>query len=234
MKLAIMQPYYIPYIGYWQLIADADVFVIYDDVNYIKNGWINRNRILINGSPRYINLPVIGASPNKLINEISTNYDEKSKKKSLRMIDNAYRKAPQYEGVLSLFQEMINFEGDNLALFLEHSIRLFAKYMHMDTEILMSSDLDKDTSLRGQDKVIDICKRLSADEYVNTSAGSHLYSFEDFAAAGISLQFITTKIIEYTQFKNDFCPNLSILDVLMFNDVVAVESFLRSYDIATS
>ncbi|CDD67911.1 wbnG protein [Eggerthella sp. CAG:368] len=231
MKLGIMQPYFVPYIGYWQLLAAVDKYVVYDDVNYIKGGWINRNRTLVNGKPAYFNLPIIGASSNKLINEISVNIDSRAIGKCLRGLEASYRKAPYYKDVYPVFEKILTFQEDNLARFLLNSFVVVMDYLSVNTELIMSSDLKKDNSLHAQDKVLHICELLGATEYYNAIGGQELYSFDAFDSKKINLKFLKTDEIAYKQFKNDFCPNLSIIDVLMFNSVEAVKGFLDSYSL---
>lgn len=229
MKIAIMQPYFLPYLGYWQLIEAVEAFVIYDDVNFIKGGWINRNRILIDGKVHYINLPMKGASSNKKINEISVNREEF--KHMINVIDAAYRKAPYYEEAMSLIDEIVSYDTNNLAEFVSNSIFVICEYLDIKTKILISSELEKDNSLKGQDKVIDICKRLGADQYINAIGGTGLYNADDFWNSGIQLSFIRGKDISYNQFSMPFFSNLSILDVLMFNIKLDIQGMLNNYDI---
>lgn len=231
MKLGIMQPYFVPYLGYWQLMNQVDTYVVYDDVNFIKNGWINRNRILVNGAPVYYRLNAIGASPNKLINEVSIDTSEKTIAKSLKTIEQAYKKAPYFEEVYPLISEALAYETDNLADYLHHTIVVIKDALDMNTEIVLSSQLDKNCSLAGSEKVIHICKLLGATEYYNAIGGKELYSRDDFANNGIELKFLQMHPISYPQFKNEFEPGLSIIDVLMFNGIEGTKSLLNAFDI---
>ena len=229
MKVGVMQPYFLPYIGYWQLMNAVDRYVIYDDVNFINRGWINRNRILLNGHPHYLNVPMSGASQNKKINEIGVNTDRRLAQKSLRLIQAAYRKAPYYAQIYPLVENIICQEESNLAAFVSRSIYKIAGYLDIKTELLVSSQLEKDDSLHGQDKVLDICERLGATEYYNAIGGQKLYDFSAFRARGIALKFLRTQDIVYSQPGASFEPNLSILDVLMYNDKEKVKQFLHAY-----
>lgn len=229
MKIGIMQPYFVPYIGYWQLMNLVDRYVIYDDVNFIKGGWINRNRILVNGEPKYFNVPMIGSSPNILINEVKVDHNEAIIRKNLRSIEGAYRKAPYYEVVYPMLEDILWCEEENIAKYLEHSFRVISEYLEIQTELLMSSDLDKDNTLKGQDKVLDICRQLHATKYYNAIGGQELYSYEVFKGHGIQLHFVKTQNISYKQFENEFQPNLSIIDVMMFNPKNKVKEYLESY-----
>ena len=228
MKLGIMQPYFLPYIGYWQLINAVDKYVIYDDVQFIKGGWINRNNILINGQKQLFNLILSGASPNILINEITV---QDNQTKLIRTIELNYKKAPMYQQVFPLFLHIMEHSDKNLAKFIGNSIVEISKYLSIETEFIYSSTLDKDNTLRAQDKILNICKLLNANKYINAIGGADLYSKDDFNKVGIELSFLETKIEPYKQFKNEFVPYLSILDVLMFNDVESINIMFNKYNL---
>ncbi|WP_395167007.1 WbqC family protein [Francisella salimarina] len=226
MKVAVMQPYFFAYIGYWQLINAVDVFVIYDDVNFIKKGYINRNNILLNNKPYRITLELLGASQNKLINEI---YLGDNKPNILKIIKQAYSKAPYFRDVYNLLEKIMTDEEKNLGLFLEKLIRNVSSYIGIDTRFIRSSELDKDNNLRGQDKILQICQLLDADVYINAIGGKELYDKQSFFDKSISLNFIESEIVEYPQFGNEFCGYLSIVDVLMFNSVSDIKEVLNNY-----
>ena len=229
MKVGIMQPYFLPYIGYWQLINAVDKYVIYDDVNFINRGWINRNRILLNGKDKMITLSLREASQNKLIKEIELVNNEKEKIKLLKTISQSYQKAPFYNLVYPLIEEILNFKELNLGKFLENSIKKIAEYLEINTTILISSEIEKDNTLKGKDKILDMCKRLGATKYYNAIGGQELYSYDEFKKNGIELNFLKTNEISYIQYKNDFIPNLSILDVMMFNSKEEIKNILENY-----
>lgn len=231
MKLGIMQPYFFPYIGYWQLMNAVDKYVIYDDVNFIKGGWINRNRILMNGEGKMINLQLHNASPNKLINEVEVFGDPIYNKKLLKTIDACYKKAPYFSDVFPLIENIITQDEKNLARYLEYSIRQICEYLSISTELIISSIINKDNALKGQGKVIDICKVLGADEYYNTVGGQNLYSYNDFAAQRLQLRFLEAKPVTYQQFENEFVPNISIIDIMMFNSIEDIKKLLEQYEL---
>lgn len=232
-KIGVMQPYFFPYIGYWQLMNAVDKYVIFDDVNYINKGWINRNRILINGQPNFFNLPLVGASQNKLINEIEVNKQEKSYLKNLRTVEMAYKKAPYFQEVFSLFEKVIQSDEINLAKYLKNSIEIVSRYLSINTELLLSSEIEKNCSLKGQEKILEICKNLGGTEYYNAIGGVELYSQDLFRSNGINLSFVKTNNIEYKQYENEFCPGLSILDVMMFNSPEEIRMFLDDFELVT-
>lgn len=234
MKIGIMQPYFFPYLGYWQLMDKVDLYVIYDDVNYINRGWINRNRILFNGMPRYFNLPVRGASQNKLINQIEVDKDEKKKRRSLAILKEAYHKAPFFDEIYPIVKEMLSSDADTASSFLADSFRFICLYLGIKTERILSSQIRKDTSLRGEDKIIDICNKTGADHYVNAIGGAGLYHEEKFRKHGIELSFLKTDDIKYEQFGNGFVENLSIIDVMMFNSREETRKLLKKCEIISS
>lgn len=238
MKLGIMQPYFFPYIGYWQLMNAVDTYVIYDDVNYINRGWINRNRILINGKPSYINLPLVGASHTKLINQISVDSNPKLIAKNLTTVHHAYAKAPYFHEVMPIIEEVLGCGIESLPEYLQNSFRIVGEYLGITTNLIMSSSLKKDCSLRGQDKIVDICMLLQATEYYNAIGGIELYLPEVFERYGIELSFLKTGDVEYPQYSQNkngygFQPNLSIIDVMMFNSPDTINEMLDNYMMIT-
>ncbi|MFR3072695.1 MAG: WbqC family protein, partial [Paeniclostridium sp.] len=213
------------------LINAVDQYVIYDDVSFIKGGWINRNRILINNEPKLFNIQMQGASPNKLINEIEVSANDIWKKKLLKTIQNSYSKATFYKDVYPILENIINYDEKNLSRYLENSIKEICKYLNIDTNIVVSSSINKNNDLKAQDKVIEICKILGASEYYNSIGGEALYSKTDFKNQNLELKFLRTKDIEYKQFNDDFTSNLSIIDVMMFNSVESIKLKLNDYDL---
>lgn len=231
MKLGIMQPYFMPYIGYFQLINAVDKYVIYDDVNYIKAGWINRNRILINNEIKYFNINLKKASQNKLINEIEILNDEKSLLKEIKKIEYNYKKAPFYKEAFELLSNVMLSQKENLGEFNENAIKSICSYLSINTQIITSSSIRKDNNLKGEDKIIHICNILKADEYYNAIGGVDLYHEDKFKNKNINLKFIKTNNIQYKQFTNKFANNLSILDVIMFNSKEKIKEYLLDYEI---
>lgn len=228
-KVGVMQPYFFPYIGYWQLMNAVDKYVIYDDVNYINRGWIHRNRILVNGQPKYYNLPMLGASQNKLINQIVVNNDEKEINRNLSIIRDAYSRAPYYKTVQPILEKIITCKEENVAKYIGYSFEVLCEYLGINTELIMSSSLNKNCKLKGQEKIIDICKILEADEYYNAIGGQELYSHEEFEKVEMRLHFLKTDEIVYPQFQNEFQSNLSIIDVMMFNSSDEISDMLKRY-----
>jgi len=228
MKVAIMQPYYLPYIGYFQLINAVDMFVIYDDVQYIKGGWINRNNIIINNEKFMFNLLLNGASSNKLINEITINPNQT---KFLKTLKNAYGRTVNYNLIYPIICRLFQINEINLSKFIGNNIREICDYLNIQTKIIYSSELYKDNNLKSQDKVIQICNILKADKYINSLGGQSLYDCKEFEENGLELLFLKPNIQSYKQFNNEFIPNLSIIDVLMFNSVDQISYMLHQYEL---
>ncbi|NBA75204.1 hypothetical protein GOQ04_06580 [Emticicia sp. ODNR4P] len=231
MKLAIMQPYIFPYIGYFQLIKAVDKFVIYDDVNFINRGWINRNRILVNGKDSLFTIPLKEASQNKLINDIDVNWDDAWKSKWLKTLEQSYKKAPFFQQVLPIIEQTLGQEKTIFSEIIVENLRLINAYLGITTEIISSSSIYQNTELKAQTRIVDICLQEKANHYINPIGGIELYQKEVFEEKGIQLNFIKSKPVQYPQLKNEFVPWLSILDVLMFNSVEQIQTFLDSYEL---
>lgn len=231
MKLAIMQPYIFPYIGYFQLIKAVDKFVLYDDVNFINRGWINRNRILVNGKDSMFSIPLKDASQNKLINEINVNWDNNWKSKFLKTIEQSYKKAPFYADILPIIEKTIEAGGGQFSSIIEQNLRLICEYLDIKTEIISSSSIYQNADKKAQERILDICLQEKANHYINPIGGLELYNKDIFAKENKTMNFIKSKSVEYKQFKNDFVPWLSIIDVLMFNSREEINKFLDNYEL---
>ncbi|PWF48908.1 WbqC family protein [Massilia glaciei] len=218
MRLAIMQPYFFPYLGYFQLIASVNKFVFYDDVNFIKNGWINRNRVCAAGAPRYITVPLSAASPFQKINQIMVQPGELWRKKMLEGMRHTYSKAPNFRGVFELFSEVLTADEPSMACLAKNSVRAVSDYLGLQTEFVMTSAAYGNTGLSGAARVIDICIKENATDYYNPPGGKELYDADEFTSAGLGLHFVTPQLPQYRQFSKEFIPGLSIIDVLMFAD----------------
>lgn len=231
MKIGIMQPYFFPYLGYWQTLNAVDKYVIYDDVNYIKRGWVNRNNILINGQKHMITIPLDGASQFLPINQIKITSCAKDKEKLLKTLEQAYKKAPYFNVVYPMVRDVIMEDTCLLTNALVKQFKTIAQYLDIKTELIVSSTLDKDNSLKAQDKIIHICKLLGGTHYVNAIGGQELYNPEDFKQNGLELSFLQTQFTPYKQFKNGFMPGLSMIDILMFNEPAGIKTMLNAYSL---
>jgi hypothetical protein len=231
MTIAIMQPYIFPYIGYFQLINAVDKFVIYDDVNFINKGWINRNNILVSGQAHLFTIPLKDASQNKLIYEVELAVNDPWKKKFLKTIQQSYLKSPNYQKVFLLIEEIVNFEAGTIAELTLHALQKICGHMNITTEIVPSSSVYNNTELKAQDRILDICKQEKAIHYINPIGGMELYDKNKFEKEGIKLNFIKSTASPYPQFKNAFVPWLSIIDILMFNDAESVDKLLKEFEL---
>ena len=231
MTLGIMQPYFLPYVGYWQLLAAVDRFVVYDNIQYAKKGWINRNRFLRNGADAFFTLPLKKGSDflNVADRALADDFDPKT---LLNPLAAAYRKAPFFNDVFPMVEAIVTAAPRNLFDYLHHSLVTTANYLEIRTPIVVSSELPIDHDLQGERKVLAICQAVGATRYLNAIGGRGLYSAPAFAELGIDLKFIESRPITYRQYDNPFVPGLSIVDVMMFNSRDAVHAMLGEYDLA--
>lgn len=228
MKLAIMQPYFFPYIGYFQLINAVDQFVIYDNIKFTKKGWINRNRILTNGKDEIISLPLKKDSDFLNVNErFLAKTWELERKKMLNKISESYRKAPYYKDIIIIIEKCLFYDNTNLFNFILNSIQTINDFLLINTKIIISSSIDIDHKLKSEEKVVAICNFLNATTYINPPGGINLYNQERFKLNKINLVFQKNNEFTYNQFENNFIPSLSIIDVLMFNDKEKVIKILN-------
>lgn len=225
-----MQPYLFPYIGYFQLINSVDEFVIYDNIQYTKKGWINRNRIISNGQIKTITLPLKKDSDylNVVERYVSPEW-HKERVKVVNQIVSYYRKSEQFENVFPIIEKCLFSNKINLFDFIYDALIEINNYIGINTTIKISSQLDIDHNLKSKEKVIEICKNLNACTYINAIGGQKLYDKDEFASHQIDLKFISANPITYNQFNTDFVPWLSIIDVLMFNSKEKISEFLNNY-----
>jgi hypothetical protein len=232
MRLGIMQPYFFPYIGYFQLMNAVDEFIVYDNIEFTKKGWINRNRILVNGHDSFITLPLKKDSDYLDVRDryLADSWSAE-RIKMLNRIKESYRKASKFEAVYSLVEKCICFEDNNLFNFILNSLSQVKEYLEIRTFLIVSSTIPIDHALKSERKVIAICKARNADSYLNPIGGTKLYDKEQFMSEGIDLHFLETDGLSYTQFGNGFIPWLSILDVMMFNSKKSIMKMLSQYNL---
>jgi len=225
-----MQPYFFPYIGYFQLINAVDEFVVYDNIEYTKKGWINRNRILMNGQDVYITLPLKRDSDYLDVSErfLADSWSHESKA-MLNRIAGAYHKAPNFSFVYPLIEKCILFDENNLFRFIFNSLSLVNEYLQIRTPMLLSSTISINHELKAEKKVVALCQARHATEYINPIGGMSLYRKDDFQQEGLDLHFLKSNDIAYKQFGHDFIPWLSIIDVMMFNSREEIKRYLNSF-----
>lgn len=234
-KLAIMQPYLFPYMGYWQLLAAVDKFILLDDVNYINRGWINRNRIAVGGRPTWLTVPLQNASQNRLICDINIVPDNRWKETMLRMVSTAYAKAPESANVLALFNHWLQGASGNLSAALYESIKQVAATLGIGTTIVPSSRIYPKNGLKGQDRILDICLREGASIYVNPPGGQEIYDAQVFQRADIELLFLQPDLHvgQLRTGANDGTV-LSILDLMMHNPPNTLAAAIKQYDLQSA
>ncbi len=232
MKLAIMQPYFLAYIGYFQLISSVDKFVIGDNLQYTRRGWFNRNKILNNGKefPFVIPIKKEGSYKNvNLINLAKNSHAERGE--ILARIKHFYSKAPYYSANYPIIRKIFLHDSSNLFDFIDYSIREITTHLNINTQFILASSLDIDRGKSGYERIIEICKHLNTDIYINPIGGTKLYDKNFFLKEGIELKFIKSKNIVYRQFNHEFVPWLSIIDVLMFNSIEEINEMLNQYEL---
>lgn len=227
MKVAIMQPYFFPYIGYFQLIRTVDLFIVYDNIKFTKKGWINRNRMLQNGKDSLFSLPLKNDSDSRDVCDRMLVVDF-NRDKLLNQIRGAYLNAPYFVQTFALIEQVVWNEEQNLFRFIHRSIIKTCQHLGLTTEIRVSSDIAIDHDLKNQDKVLAICEAIGAKTYVNAIGGTELYSKGEFLARGVELKFVKSRPFEYPQFGSEFVPWLSIIDVMMFNPLEAIRECIAS------
>lgn len=232
--IAIMQPYFLPYIGYWQLIAAVDEFVIYDHIKYTKKGWINRNRFLQNGKDDLFSLPLKSASDSLDVceRELSDQFD---REQLIRKFEHSYKKAPYFHENFVLIETILRYPEQNLFEYIFHSVMQLCGWLDIKTRITISSTVGGNHSnLKSQDKVLAICKELGATRYMNPIGGTELYNSADFAKENLELKFLKAKPMVYDQFGSPCIPHLSILDIMMFNAKESITDWLSKYTLEKS
>lgn len=233
---AVMQPYFIPYLGYYQLMSAVDVFVIYDDIEYSKQSWINRNRLLLKNGIDYITLPLAKGPDVAHVRDRCLASDwPKHRTKYLNRVEQAYKDRAQFQRGMELLNEIFNTQELNLFAFLKRSIDLTCQALNLKTPLLISSEIGDFRNLSSANKVQSICKAIDAEVYINPIGGQNLYSESDFEANGLKLGFIQTDFMSYQQNNSpQFYEGLSILDLIMSEDCDAMQRHLRSFQIISA
>jgi hypothetical protein len=232
MKIAIMQPYFFPYLGYFQLMNAVDEFVVYDNIQFTKKGWIQRNRILNKGTAHYFTIPLKKDSDYKDVRERFVADDwPRERRKLLNKIHAYYNQAPFFENTYAMVESCMNQEETNLFNLLWYSLIRVKEHLRIPTNMVVSSSIPIDHSLKSEFRVIAISKARKASEYINPIGGISLYRREVFEKEGLSLSFLRKNDIHYKQFGHEFIDNLSIIDVLMFNTVDRISEFMLCYSL---
>ena len=225
-----MQPYFFPYIGYFQLMNAVDEFVVYDNIEFTKKGWINRNRILANGKDSFITLPLKKDSDYLDVRDrhLANSWDSE-RVKMLNRIKESYKKAKQFDSVYPVIEKCILFDEFNLFNFILNSLNQIREHLEIQADLIVSSSIPVDHALKAEKKVIAICKARNANTYVNPIGGIQLYKKDEFKNQSINLHFLKANDFEYKQFNDEFVPWLSIIDVMMFDSEEKIKEYLNSY-----
>ncbi|MDR7119170.1 WbqC family protein [Rheinheimera soli] len=232
MNVAIMQPYFLPYLGYWQLLVASDVFVLYDNIQFTKKGWFHRNNILLNGEKKLFTLPLKqGSDYLNVVERYLADDAGQAISKILAQIKQSYRKAPYFDAAYPVIEQCFLCPQTNLFYFTEHSIRLLCQFLGIERTIIRSSDIAIDHSLRSEAKVIALCQALGAKRYINAIGGLELYNKNTFQHAGLELCFLQSHVPGYRQFDADFVPYLSVIDLIMFTSQQQLKEMLADYSL---
>lgn len=232
MSVAIMQPYFFPYLGYFQLVQAVDDFVFYDDVMFIKKGWINRNRILMQGKEFLFTIPLEKQSQNKTIRESNVAWGPEFPTKLIVQLHAAYKKAPFFDQVMPRIEALFAQKPVSMAELAGKSIELVWQYLGLEKRFHYSSQLPDNQADGRAERLIHLTKSLGSTHYINALNGQSLYEKGFFATHGVELSFIKPALIPYSQGKTaSFEPGLSMIDVLMWNDSAAIVDMLKNYSL---
>lgn len=229
MKLAIMQPYFMPYIGYFSLIKHVNEFILFDTPQFIRHGWIERNRILKqNGEPLYIRVPLEKHHRDVKINNLVINNSENWKEKIIAQLAPYRKKAPNYWKVISLMKEIFELESESIVDINYHSLKKICEYLGIRTPIKKWSEMNIEIDVVNapDEWALNICKSLHANKYFNPIGGASFFNSKKYEKSGIELKFMETRATKYKQFTNEFVPFLSIIDVMMFCDIDNVNKMI--------
>lgn len=236
MKLGVMQPYFFPYIGYYQLIDHVDQWVVFDKTQYIRKGWVNRNRVLhpdVNKEWNYITVPVRKHDKSTPISLIEINNDLQWKKEIAGKLSHYKRVAPYYQAVLDLLDECFSQEAELLSDFLITCLSASCERLQIDFSPLVFSkmNLNIDDAKHAGQWALNIASALDAQEYVNPPGGYKIFDEAEFRAKSVNLRFLSSSISSYNQGKRPFVSGLSIIDVMMWNSADQIKEMLSRYSI---
>jgi hypothetical protein len=228
--VSIVQPYLFPYLGYIQILAAVDTFVVFDTAQFIRRGWIHRNRILLDGAAYPFTLPVVKAPQDTLIKDIELAAEPGHRKKLLRTMEQTYRSAPRYAEVMPLVEAVLNHPTASLNDLLRYQFEQLQRLVGWDTTLVWASERSWTPTEAGPEtRILGMVQDLGADRYINPAGGVHLYDPEVFRQAGVDLQFHHMDPVHYPQGNHPYVSHLSIIDVLMWNPPEALPGLLAAY-----
>ena len=235
MKIGIMQPYFFPYLGYISLIKHTDRFIIFDTVQFIRHGWIERNRILKqNGGWIYIQVPLIKIGRETLINEIQINNTENWKNKILSQLQTYKKIAPNYFKVIKLLNEIFEDDFNDIVHLNKRTLESVCDYLGLNKkfEIFSEMNLEIEPVYEPDEWALNICKALgNVDEYWNPTGGRSFFDKSKYEKSGIELKFQNVELLQYNQKRENFESGLSIIDVMMFNSPEVINEMLNEYEL---
>lgn len=234
MRLGIMQPYFMPYLGYFSLIKNTDEFILFDTVQFIRHGWIERNRILKpNGGWQYFQVPIIKESGrDTIIKDIKINNSENWKSKILAQLQHYKKRSPYYNKVVELLNDVFKLEYNDIVALNRVSLERICRYLGIDKKLSVFSEKCLDIApVNAPDEwALNICKAIDrADEYWNPVGGLSFFDKSKYQNAGIKICFQEMILTPYRQLGSEFEPGLSIVDVMMFNSPESINEMLDNY-----
>ena len=232
MKLALMQPYFFPYIGYFSLIKHCDRFVLFDTVQYIRDGWIQRNRVLKPAEGwQYIAVPVDRDSMLSRIREVRIRNDPDWKGRIFRQLEHYKKKAPFYREITALLDGALDTSETSIVRLNQRCLKACCDYLGIrrDMEVFSEKGITVDTPENRGEWGLTISRTLGVDEFINPHGGVEMFDLDKYRAAGISVTFTRNNLRPYDQRRQSFEPGLSIVDVLMFNDPAAANALIDDY-----
>lgn len=233
MRVGIMQPYFFPYLGYYSLIKLADRWIVFDVVQFIRHGWIERNRILKPEEGwQYISVPLQKHARNTIIRDIAINNDTDWQTRILRQLEHYKKKAPYFKEVIELVREALDFKSESIVDVNVNVLKVTCRYLNIPFEanVFSQMELEIEPVNHAGEWALNISKALQAEEYLNPHGGVKIFDQSQFIEAGIKLSFVKNKLPEYSQRRGFFEPGLSIIDVLMFNDVAATNQMIEAVE----
>lgn len=235
MKIAIMQPYFVPYIGYFALMKHTEKFILFDTVQFIKHGWIERNRILKPGDGwQYIAIPLVKYSRDTKIQDIRIKNTEDWRKRILAQLEHYKKRAPYYNETIQVIKKAFNIETDSIVKLNENILKTICEYLNIDLniEIFSQCNLEIDDVNAPDEWALNICKAIGGiKEYWNPEGGITFFNRDKYTKENIELKFLKMHITQYSQRRGVFEGGLSIIDVMMFNSPEEINKMLDEYEI---
>ncbi len=234
MNVGIMQPYFLPNIAHFSLIEKTEHWIIFDSVQFIRHGWIERNRVLKpNGGWQYISIPLVKHSRETLIKDVQIRTTENWESKIFSQLEHYKKKAPFYNETIQLLKECFNIQTNSISELNAHALKTICAYLDIQFhfEFYSKMDMEIPEAKHAGDWALQICKKINVKSYTNPISGQHLFDASEFNESNIKLQFLESIDSEYPQKGNEFESGLSIIDSLMFNPINDVQKLIKTYTI---